>query len=331
MKKLLATILLIAVFFSCKKELKESEQLFGKTKQSETTLALISEPAAGYNLYIPEDEGGWDEGRVGLYNSAKQIYYSTVSSYLYETYGGKLALNSRVKIFDYGCLIANGTPGDQWDTTLNNDITLSEARSFITKGGIQPTPLGVTVYKDGGVYIGRKKEEFYYTPTNRRLGAPASRIYHGDTSFLWWGWGDMYYNSVVIPEEDGLYVVAVTLDYGAVNPKTSLLPIRVRGGEVVTDTTAIAANAAKPATNYKAVIQRGRVKGVLLTWEGNSYAYCIERWNPVTKQWEMILRWFDGRSFFDVNGSQKDKYRMVSRGQGRIPDARTPEFGVSKK
>jgi hypothetical protein len=324
MKKLIPLLLLI----SCSK----SPQQAAENRLTATQeVAAITEETLN-NLYIPEDEGGWDSpypsGRVGLWNGSKSIAYTTVGTGLYQAYNGTVPYGSRVKVCYYDCLIANGVPGETWDTTANNPITRSGTMDFVTNLGVQAKPLGVTVYANGGLFLGRKKDEFAYSPTHARLGAARGMNYSG-VSFIWHGWGDNYNNTGIIPDFDGLFVIAVTLDYGATNPKTSLLPIRVTGAEVIVDTTAIAANAALPATNYKAVIQRGRNKGVLLSWEGNSYAYCIEKWNG--SSWEMILRWYDGRSFLDVDGTMKDKYRIVSRGQGRIPDARTSEFGVSKR
>jgi hypothetical protein len=325
MKKLIPILLLI----SCSKETPQQAAENSLTATQE--VAAITEETVN-NLYIPEDEGGWDSpypsGRVGLWNGSKSIAYTTVGTGLFNQYGGTVPLGSKAKVCYYDCLIANGTPGETWDTTINNPITRSGTMDFVTNLGVQAKPLGITVYANGGVFLGRKKDEFAYSPTHSRTGAARGVNYSGK-SFIWHGWGDNYNNTAIIPDYDGKFVIAVTLDYGATNPKTSLLPIRVTGMEVVVDTSAIGENAALPATNYKAVIQRGRNKGVLLSWEGDSYAYCIEKW--IDGAWKMIIVWYDGRSFLDVDGTFRDKYRVVSRNQGRIPDVRTNEIYVTKR
>jgi hypothetical protein len=322
MKKLLFIFTLFC--FSCKKEaaLPATNNIKIKPLVSDVKSVLASNNA-GYNLYIPEDEGGWDNsyqsGRVGLYNGFKSISHTTVNSYLYKQYGEKVPLGSQIKVCYYDCLIANGVQGEAWDTTENNPITRSGAQDYIVQGGIQQIPLTITTYADGDVYMGRKKDEFYYTPTDRRLNAANGINHHGDTSFIWWGWGDNYNNTAIIPETDGLYVIAVSMDYGT-NPTTSLLPIRVSGNEVVTDTTAIVANSALPASNIQATLQKGKYKGVNITWEGNAYAYCIER------DGQMIAVWQDIRTFFDHNGNKNSVYRIISRNQGRIRDAYSNYF-----
>jgi hypothetical protein len=323
MKNILIFALLL--LFSCKKINVEQEQQ-QVTPQATVTADVV---LPTYNLYIPEDEGGWESpyesGRVGLFNGAKSIAHTTVNSVLYQNYFGKVPYGSYVKVCYYDCPIANGIPGETWDTTINNPITLSGERDYIVQGGVQQKPLSITVYANGDVFLGRKKDEFYYLPTKRRIGTPYGANHHGDTSFIWWGWMDNYNNTAIIPEADGEYVIAVTMDYGAINPQTSLLPIRVTGDVVVTDTTAIQANAAKSATNYKAVIQRGKIKGVNISWEGNGYAYCIER------DGAMIVKWQDIRSYFDASGNKFSRYKIITRAQGRIPDNETPEFKVTTK
>lgn len=325
MKK--AIILLTIIFASCQKPdfYKEGQSLASKEFTSQltsTTSELI-----GSQIYIPEDEGGWDTwyttGRVGLFNAARTVSYTTANTFLSQIYGGKVALGQRVKTMSYDCLVANGVPGDNWDTALNNPITVSGVRDFLTIGGIQPTPLSITTYANGDIYLGRIKDEFYYENTDTRIGAAKGSIYPGK-NYVWWGHGDTYRPTVIIPDSDGKYVIAVTLDYGKPNPTTSLLPIKVTGTTVVTDTTAIEANKAKPATNYKAIIQRGKIKGVTLWWEGNGYAYCIER------DGVMIVKWQDIRSYFDPSGSKFSQYKIITRAQGRIPDAETPVFKLSK-
>lgn len=314
-------VFIILILFSCKKPdlHKEGERITLK-ESSELTAANT------YNLYIPEDESGWDtpDGKAGLFNEAKSVSYTNVNSYLYDQYLGKIPLNTRVKICVYGCPIANSIPGNSWDTTANNPITRSGANDYVTQGGIQPNPLSITVYSKGDVYLGRKKDEFYYLPTTSRIGA-AKGMNYGDKSFIWWGWMDQYRNSAIIPDEDGLFVIAVTLDYGGINPVTSLLPVKVVGSSIVTDTTAIEFNKANPATNYKATLQRGKVKGVNISWEGNGYAYCIMR------DGEMIVRWQDIRNYFDPGGNRFSRYKIITRAQGRIPDAETPEFKATNK
>lgn len=295
--------------------------------QQQPSIALFTpSPGQGAYLYIPEDEGGWQAGRVGLFNAYKQIGFTTVNSYISDQYGGKVPIGTPVKKLNYGCLIANGIPGETWDTTVNNPITLAGIRDFVVNNdGSQSLPIQITTYANGGVYLGRKKDEFDYSPTDRRLNAVSGIRYSGK-DYTWWGWGDNYYNDALIPFEDGKYVIAVTMDYNnTVNPTTSLLPISVTGNTVVTDTTAIAANKAKPATNYKALLQRGKIKGVNITWQGNGYAYCIER------NGQMIVKWQDIRTYFDPLGNKFSTYKIITRAQGRIPDDSTSEFKVSIK
>jgi hypothetical protein len=327
MKKYIILLIALISSVSCKKINVSQEQ--EQTSTEATTAALQAGAQIPSSFYIPEDEGGWETwypaGRVGLFNAYKQVSTTTVNSYLYNAYGGKIALNSRVKIVNYDCLIANGIPGESWDTTVNNPITRSGVNDFIVNSdGSQSLPLQITTYANGEVYLAKKKDEFDYTPTDKRIGEVQGTIYSGK-DFIWWGWGDNYYNSAIIPDADGLYVIAVSLDYANPNPTTSLLPIKVTGTVVTTDTTAIVANAAKPATNYKAVIQRGKVKGVNISWEGSGYAYCIVR------DGVMIARWQDIRSYFDPAGNKFSVYSIITRAQGRIPDAETPTFKVSVK
>lgn len=291
---------------------------------AQTSIDLFAGEQAGPHLYIPEDEGGWQTGRVGLFNAYKQIGFTTVNSWLSERYGGKVAIGTPVKKVNYGCLIANGIPGESWDTTVNNPITLAGTHDLVVNNdGSQSLPLQITTYAKGGVYLGRKKDEFDYTPTDRRLNA-VSGIHYSGKDYLWHGWGDNYSNDAIIPFEDGKYVIAVTMDYapGTINPTTSLLPISVTGNTVVTDTTAIVANKAQPATNYKALLQRGKLKGVSITWQGNGYAYCIER------NGQMIVKWQDTRTYFDPLGNKFSTYKIITRAQGRIPDDSTSEFKV---
>lgn len=325
------TIVLLLIFFSCKKPdfYKEGQSVASQEFTSSLSTISVDSP----EHYIPEDEGGWNtwypSGRVGLFNAARIVSHTTVGTGLYNAYQGKVPTGTRVKIMSYDCLVANGIPGDTWDTAANNPITLSGAFDWLTIGGVQPTPLSIVTYSHGDVYLSRVKEEFYYENTDQRTGAVKGKVYSG-YNYVWYGWGDNYKPTVIIPEEDGLYVIAVTLDYNKPNPKTSLLPIRVTGTTATTDTAAIDSNKANPATNYKAVIQRGKVKGVNISWEGNGYAYCIERSNDGVN-WEMILRWFDGRNYFDQGGNRFSQYRIITRGQGRIPDNETIPFKVSTK
>lgn len=318
-------LLVFLVFFSCKKFVVTKERQQPITTQTIQSTTLL---ASAYNLYIPEDEGGWESpypsGRVGLFNGSKSIAHTTVNSVLYQNYFGNVPYGSYVKVCYYDCPIANGIQGETWDTAVNNPITRSEAQDYVTLGGLQQKPLSITVYSHGDVFLGRKKDEFYYLPTKRRIGAPYGENHHGDTSFIWWGWMDNYNNTAIIPEQDGLFVIAITMDYGAINPNTSLLPIRVQGDSVWTDTTAIIANAANVASNYRATILRGKTKGINITWNGNGYAYCIER------DGQMIVKWSDIRSYYDADGNKFSQYRIITRAQGRIPDAYTPIFKVSK-
>lgn len=322
MRNLLTATVLIFLF-SCQKMNTDLEAI--DAAQTSIT-ATLETTAQIQSLYIPEDEGGWQtsSGRAGLFNAYKNVSFTTVNSYLSQMYRGKVAVGTRVKLLNYGCLIANGIAGDSWDTTINNPKTRSGVNDFIVNNDdSQSLPLEISTYSNGGVYLGRKKEEFDYTPTDNRTGSVKGAVYSGK-DFIWWGWGDTYYNNAIIPKEDGLYVIAVTLDYGKVNPQTSLLPIKVIGTTVVTDTTAIEANKAKPATNYKAGIQRGKVKGVNISWEGNGYAYCIER------DGLMIVKWQDIRSYFDSSGNKFSNYKIITRAQGRIPDAETPTFKAGR-
>jgi hypothetical protein len=322
MKNTILAILLI-MFFSCSKvnpyqEAQQAAQA-SVTATVETTAQLSS-------IYIPEDESGWitshTSGRVGLFHAYQTISHTSVNSYMAEQYGGKVPVGTMVKINTYECLSGNGIAGDTWDTAINNPITRSGWADYITVGGIQPTPLSINVYSNGDLFLGRKKDEFYYTNSDQRIGATKG-IYYPGQNVMWWGWGDTYRATAIIPEEDGYYVIAVSLDYNKPNPKTSLLPIRVTGLTSVVDTAG--ANAAKPAANYKAVIQRGKIKGVNISWQGSGYAYCIER------DGQMILKWADVRSFFDPSGSKFSQYKIITRAQGRIPDAETPTFKVSAK
>lgn len=326
-------ILLVISFCSCKKDINDATISSQASIQSTdaATLLLSDTP----HLYIPELEYGYSapfynggEGltSAGLWSYMKYatIRHQVVSPYFSDAYFGKVPIGSTVKIINYACDIANGIEGDTWDTTINNPITRSGIADYKAISGIQPTPLSIVTYANGDVYLGRKKDEFSYTPSFGRLGAPNGINYHGDTSFIWWGWVDRYWNNAIIPEQDGKYVIAVTLDYGKINPKTSLLPINVIGDYVELDTTAIELNAAHPATNYKAVLQRGKIKGVNISWEGNGYAYCIER------DGVMIVKWQDIRSYYDVNGNKFSTYKIITRAQGRIPDAETPIFKVTK-
>ena len=107
--------------------------LFGCVKQTKEELPLnvvsasFTLPTEGPNLYIPEDEGGYDyPGRIGLYNGFKQIAYITVNSYLASQYLGKVAVGETRKVCYYDCFIANGIPGDTWDTTTNQPHHIKE-------------------------------------------------------------------------------------------------------------------------------------------------------------------------------------------------------------
>lgn len=320
MKNQLFLILIISLF-SCKKvDIKQQEVKPQQAVQTEPPALAVSDSP---HIYIPEDEGGWvtshESGRVGLFHAYQTIAHTSVNSYIYDQYGGKIAKGEMVKTDTYECLSANGIEGDTWDTTSNNPITRSGWLDYLTIGGIQPTPLSINVYSHGDLFLGRKKDEFYYANSDQRIGA-VKGISHPGFNSVWWGWGDTYRATAIIPEEDGLYVIAVSLDYNKPNPKTSLLPIRVTGLTSVVDTSAIAANKANPATNYKATLLKGKVKGVNITWEGKGYAYCIER------DGQMIVRWQDIRSYFDAAGNRFSQYRLITRGQGRLEDVETPQF-----
>lgn len=296
------------------------------------TTSLLSNT---YHFYIPENEQGYSapfynngEGltSAGLWSYVKYATTSHIVAqpYFSEAYFGKVPVGATVKICNYACDIANGVEGDTWDTTTNNPITRGGMNDFVDSQATKSVPLSIVTYANGDVFFGRKKDQFYYTPSFGRLGAPSGINYHGVNSFLWWGWVDRYWNNAIIPEEDGQYVIAVTLEYGAVNPKTALLPIKVTGSSVELDTAAIYTNAAKPAINYKAVLQRGKIKGVNISWEGNGYAYCVER------DGQMIVRWQDIRSYFDPAGNKFSQYKIITRAQGRIPDAETNIFNVTR-
>lgn len=326
MKKLLIVLVL---FVSCQQE-KIAEHM-------QHSIAVFSPPADQATgrqsyLYAPEDEGGWQAGRVGLFNARKSIVFTTANSWLSEQYGGKVAIGQNVKMVDYDCLIGNGVPGDNWDTAVNNPITRTGIRDLVVNNdGSESIPIQITTYVNGGVYLGRKKDEFDYTPTDRRLNAASGILYSGK-DYLWHGWGDNYSNSAIIPFADGKYVIAVTINYnGSGVPTSSLLPISVTGNTVVTDTTAIYLNAALPASNVKAILQHGKVKGVNIDFTGNAYAYCLAKFNETTKAWEMLFVWQDTRHFFDPTGNKFSKYKIISRNQGRIPDNETTEFKPTVK
>lgn len=325
MKNQLFLIILITFAFSCKKvDLKQQNSAPQAEQTEPPALAVLPDSP---NVWIPEDLGGFvtshTSGRVGLFHAYQTISYTTLTSYMAAQYGGKVAPGTRVKTNNYECLVVNATDEDTYDTAFHNPIIRSGAKDYITVGGIQPVPLSVNVYKQGDLFIGRKKDEFYYTNSDKRIGAPDGPKHPG-FNYISWQHGDTYRVTAIIPEEDGHYVIAVSLDYNKPNPKTALLPIHVTGLTSIVDLSAIDSNAANPATNYKATLGKGRLKGVNISWSGNGYAYCIERFNGST--WDMILRWYDGRSFFDATGNKFSKYRIITRGQGRLKDAWTPEF-----
>lgn len=328
MKKTILFLAAIISIQSCKKMSQDVEPL-AKSIASAVIESITSTSANSSFLYIPEDEGGWSTGRMGLLNTTQTVSHTTVNSYLNEQYNGAIAVGTPVKMITYPCLIANGIPGDTWDTTENNPITRAGIRDFaVNNDGSQSVPVQINVYVNGNVFVGRKKDEFDYSPTNKRFGACDGIRYSGK-DYTWWGWGDMYYNSAIVPNTDTTTyaVIAVTLNYkniSPINPPVSLLPVRIEGNSSVVDTTAIYKNAANPATNYKATIQHGKVKGVSITWEGNGYAYCISR------DGQMILKWYDGRSFFDPLGTKNSQYRIITRAQGRIPDDSTAIFKPSR-
>lgn len=362
MKKLLP--ILAVILFSCSKpkDLTPPDYMFGSRKANSEVLQEITQyadlPPLGdvnkkANPYIPEDESGWvtsdPSGRIGLYRAYKRVELITVDENLVEAYDGKVTLGQLVVACGYNCVVGNGVKGDVFPDSLYK-YTLSGERDWVVdraaySGGtyLFKGYLQVVVYKNGEVVLSRKKEDVYFANNEHRVGAPTGQFYPGNVMFMNYGHGDLYFNTAIIsldPNDiDGEYVIVVTIaPYGNVpgddlSDNTGYLPMRVAGGVPVTDTSAFSANAAKPATNYKAVPSgKGRSRGNLITWEGSSYAYCIERWNPDTNQWDMILRWFDGRSFFDADGNMKSIYRIVSRTQGdKMADAWTPQFKVSKK
>jgi hypothetical protein len=316
MKYLLFLICLVA----CSKHEYLQEQL-----KDQPIAQHESSQTNSWYLYIPEQEDGYEEGTAGLFTSFRQIGYFTANQWLNDQYGGKLTLGARYKKINYGCPISNGIPGNTWDAATQNPVTLAGTRDLVVNAdGSESIAIQVTTYAHGGVYLGRKKSEYDYAPTNKRLGAVEGQNYSGK-DYLWWGWYDMYYNDAIIPDADGKYVIAVSFDYDGVSPKASLLPINVVGTTVTLDTTAIYDNAALPATNYKAVLVHGKNKGVKVTFTGDGYAYCLER------DGQMIFRWQDVREFFDPNGTKNSKYKIYTRAQDRIPDNWTPVFSVTNK
>lgn len=328
------------MLFSCKKEVAENSfaeslRTASETIISEEPLPLFGDPSKDPELYIPEDEGGWEtsnpNGRVGLYNAYKRIETSMVDDDLAEAYGGKLTIGQSVTVLGYDCLVANGIPGDKVDTSLFKytatgerdwvvDRTAYSGGTYQFKGYLQ-----VVVYRNGEVVASRKKEDVYFSNTHHRIGATTPMWYSGNTMSLAWLYGDNYFNYAVLAigtsNIDDKYVVAVSIaPYGNVpgddpSNNTSFLPFSVVNGEPLTDTTAFEANGAKVPENVVARLQRGRYKGVNISWSGNAYAYCVER------DGVMIAVWQDIRSYYDPNGNRNSVYRIVARNQGKIPDA----------
>lgn len=320
MKKTILLLAAIISVMSCKKT--QDFEPLAKPIANAVIESITATSVDSAFLYIPEDEGGWEGGKVGLFNAKKAIGYWTANQWVVDQYGGSVVNGVRYKKINYGCMIANGKPGDTWDTTENNPITRSGIRDFVVNSdGSESIPLQITTYAKGGVYLKRTKVEFDYSPTDKRLNAAPPLNYTGK-DYANWGYGDMYYNDAIVPEEDGYYVIAVQLGYGnkTINPIVSLLPIHVIGNTVVTDTTAIALNAALPATNKKAVIQRGKLKGINISWEGTGYAWCIERSNDGGATWTMFAKWLNVKNYFDPLGSKSSLYRITTRNEGRIPD-----------
>ena len=346
--------MIVGLMMSCKKEVVSDVDVVdyarvGKPIQEEPTLEeplpLFGDPNKDPELYIPRDEGGWITGvpgeRVGLYNAYKRVEKITVDEDMVENYDGKFTLGEPVTVLGYECLIANGQPGDVFPSSLfqyTNDGTRDWVvdRSEYSNGTYKFNGyLQIVVYKDGKVVGGRKKEDVYFSVTDSRIDAPLGKWYGGDTMYLPFGKGDKYFNTAIIARGqsnfDGKYVIAATIaPYGNVpgddpSNNTSLLPFSVVNGEPITDVSAISANAAGVPTNIKAVVQRGREKGVVITWEGDAYAYCVER------DGQMIAVWQNIRSFYDPNGSMKSDYRIVARNQEEIPDAYSPVFKPTRK
>lgn len=344
MKKLFP--ILIVLFFSCskQKDLTPPDYMFGSRQANsevlqEVTADVIYPPLGDPNrkpeIYIPEDEAGWitsdPSGRVGLYRAYKRIDRTTVDEDMVENYEGQFTLGEPVTTLGYECLIANGQPGDIFPASLfqyTNDGTRDWVvdRSEYSNGTYKfEGYLQVVTYKNGEVVGGRKKEDVYFSVTDSRIDAPLGKWYGGDTMYLPFGKGDKYFNTVIIARGqtniDDKYVVAVTVaPYGNIpgddpSNNTSFLPFSVVNGEPVTDVSAIEANGAKVPENVVAKLQRGRYKGVNISWSGNAYAYCVER------DGVMIAVWQDIRSYYDPNGNRNSVYRIVARNQGKIPDA----------
>ena len=323
MKKIGFMIIAVIAFLSCnKQDVTPKQDMY--VESSQAMQAVI--PTEGPNLYPVSDEAGWvttnPSGRVGLLNATLTIRRTTANSFLAQQYG--VPIGTPLKMVDYPCLIANGIPGDTWDAEVQNPVTLSGSRDFtVNQDGSESIPVEIVTIANGGVYLDRKKDEFDYSPTDRRVGAVNGQNY-SDKDFVWWGWGDTYFNSAAIPEGDGYYVIPVRLAYGAgnnpINPLFTLLPIHVVGNTATVDLTAIALNAAKAATNTKAVLQKGRVKGVTVSWSGDGYAYCIEKSTDGGNTWTMPVKWANIRSWFDAGASKSTLYRIITRAPGDIPD-----------
>ncbi len=322
MKKLL-TFLMVFAFFSCQKD---KDQLADLQIEERASVAQVTAPS-GYtigdtskrpNLYIPISEAGWAYNPlVGLYPGFKSI----------------TAINDTSVEFGYACYIANGIKNFDaaqafpFDYSGNKDFVSCRpcdrvADPYSTRDYNFPGMLSVKAYGFGKVVSTLEKQNFYVGPNYTRVGFDflkqiSYNWFRSDTMYIPWGCGDNYFNRITLPAtggvvKEGYYVVKVHVNPDSViresdySDNISYLPVYVQGTSVRVDTNALNVAPQAPSFN-ECKIQRGKLKGVSLKWEGEADAYCVER-NGV-----MIVKWLYGKQYLDINGTTNDSYRIISR------------------
>lgn len=300
MKNLLLVLLLGLSFIACKKELIE-EPVESLQVNATPAQAKIGDPNRLPNLYIPEDEGGWAGGtRMGLVPAYKTVGIVFVDQYLAEVYN--VPVNSQHVALKYECLIANGIKGEVsnfvFDRTGYKDFVVDRSEDGIASEYSStsynfPSMLSIKLFKNGTHALPTTKvikQNFWVATNEGRIGfwnAPV-RDYESDTMAIHHGGGDLYYNKVLLPSQDGvavdgLYVLVVEINPDKVivesnyTDNRSIFPFRMTGGQLTHDPSAVQANLASAPTNFTGVLSgKGNNKIVTLSW--NSTADHVHLW-----------------------------------------------------
>lgn len=304
MKKLLIALICVISITACKKNIEAEQQTAAaKTEMpAEVTAAgHIGDPNRTPDLYIPENELGWNgypEGmglRTGIYRTFADATGQQVTA--------------------YPCWIANNTP---FDYTGKNDFVVCRPCDGIPVDGQQgsydfPGMLSITTFQNGLPVFEVIKQRFFLVRHEAKNGFNwiAAKTYGADTMFLNPGTADNYVNRAKTTQGKQLVVVEINPDLliteSNYQNNVSTLPININGTETVLDLSAIDENKTHAATDLTGYHLAKNIKKVFLQWHCPYHSpFYVKHWFTIYKNGVLLEDHVQASNYVDdVSGAFK--------------------------